>query len=92
MSTWAWVGVGLAAFCVISTLVGLAMAAILGRIGEAVSGLLDEETWARAPVSRERVQSEDNDRLIPDREKPTTRGTTFRAARRSGEIRRRRAS
>lgn len=55
MNAWAWVGVGLAAFCVISTLAGLAIAAILGRIGEEASRLLEAEAWSRPSTGREQV-------------------------------------
>lgn len=53
MSVWGWIGVGLVAVFAISVLVGLAIARILGAIGDEVSRLLDEEPWASAPLTRE---------------------------------------
>jgi alkylation response protein AidB-like acyl-CoA dehydrogenase len=41
MSTWAWVGVGLGAFFLITALASLALAAILGRVSSEASELFD---------------------------------------------------
>ena len=59
MSAWWWVLVGIAAFLLFSLVVGLALAAILGRIGEEVSELLEGESWVSAPLSREQRQEEE---------------------------------
>ena len=57
MSTWAWVGVGFGAFFLNSVLLGLALAAILGRIGRASSEVLESAQWAQAPPTREQVEA-----------------------------------
>ena len=53
MSIWAWIGVGVVGLSVLSLVVGLVIARILGRIGEEVAQLLDTEPWASAPLTRE---------------------------------------
>lgn len=58
MSTWAWVGVGLAIFFVLSTLVTLAVATILGRVGREVGELLDSAAWSSAPLARGHAEDE----------------------------------
>jgi hypothetical protein len=59
MSAWSWVIVGTAAFFLLSVAVSFALGAILGRIGEEVSELLDEpHAWADAPLTREEIQAE----------------------------------
>jgi hypothetical protein len=59
MSAWSWVIVGTAAFFLLSVAVSFALAAILGRIGQEVSELLEEpNSWADAPLTREEVQAE----------------------------------
>jgi hypothetical protein len=57
MSTWAWVGVGLGTFFLISVLLSLALAAILGRIGREASQLFESALWAQDPLTRERVEA-----------------------------------
>jgi hypothetical protein len=57
MSTWAWVGVGFGAFFLISVLLSLALAAILGRIGREASELFESVQWAQAPLTREQVEA-----------------------------------
>ena len=52
MSTWAWIAVGLASFLLVSVLVGLAVAAILRRIGERVSEPYEAGDWAEAALTR----------------------------------------
>jgi hypothetical protein len=58
MSTWAWVGVGFAIFFLLSTLVTLAVATILGRVGREVGELLDSAAWSSAPLARGHAEDE----------------------------------
>ena len=53
MSTWLWVIVGMGLFFALSVLVGLAVAAVLGRIGREISELLENGHWASAPLARD---------------------------------------
>ena len=46
MSAWSWMIVGIGGFLALSFVVAFAVAAILGRIGQEVSELLEAETWA----------------------------------------------
>lgn len=79
MSTWAWVGVGLATFFLLSTLVTLAVATILGRVGHEVSELLDSAAWSSAPLAREHAEGERvplgdaRSRRVPDAERQPSR-------------------
>jgi hypothetical protein len=66
MSTWAWVGVGLGALFLISALLSLAVAAILGRIGREASELFESELWTRAPLTREHVEAKTKTASAPD--------------------------
>jgi hypothetical protein len=52
MTIWAWVAIAVTALAATSLLVGLAIATILGKIAHAASTLLDEESWASAPLTR----------------------------------------
>ena len=52
MSYWAWIFVGVGSFLVLSLLVGLAVAAVLAKIGRSVSDLYETEEWALTPPSR----------------------------------------
>jgi len=59
MSAWSWAIVGTAAFLLISAVVSLAPAAILGHIGQEVSELLEEpDFWSTAPLTRAEIQAE----------------------------------
>jgi hypothetical protein len=58
MSSWTWAIVGTAAFLLLSGVIGLALAATLGRISREVSELLEPELWASAPLAREEIQAE----------------------------------
>jgi hypothetical protein len=58
MSIWLWVIVGIAAFFFLSVAVSLAVAAVLGRIGEEVTELLETELWSTASLNREETQEE----------------------------------
>ena len=79
MNTWAWVGVGLASFFLLSTLVTLAVAAILGRVGREVGELLDSAAWSSAPLAREHAEDERvphgdvPSRRVPDAERQASR-------------------
>ena len=57
--------VSTSAFLLLSGVVGLALAAVLGRISREVSELLEPESWASAPLTREEFQ--------PEREAPKKR-------------------
>jgi hypothetical protein len=50
---WMWVAVGLGSFLVLSLLIALAFARVLGTIGLEVSRLYEDEVWATRPASRE---------------------------------------
>jgi phosphate/sulfate permease len=56
MTVWLWVIVGVAAFLVLSVIIGLVIGAILAQIGREVSELLESELEASAstPLTRER--------------------------------------
>lgn len=64
MSAWSWVILGVAAFLLLSVVVSAAVAALLGRISQEVSELLEPESWASAqswasaPLTREVIQEE----------------------------------
>jgi hypothetical protein len=58
MSSWTWAIVGAAVLLLLSGVIGLALAAILGRISREVSELLEPEFWASAPLAREEIQAE----------------------------------
>jgi hypothetical protein len=70
MSVWAWAAVGVGAFLGMSVMLGLALATILGRIAEDVTGLREHELWASAPLTRE-------DDLAPRRTRRKTRSLPF---------------
>jgi hypothetical protein len=53
MSVLVWIGVGLAGLLALSLLVGLAIARILGAIGDEAAQLLEAEPWTSAPLTRE---------------------------------------
>jgi hypothetical protein len=67
MSTWAWVGVGLAAFFMIAALLSLSVAAILGRISREASELIESELWAQVPLTREQVEAKTKTASVVDR-------------------------
>jgi hypothetical protein len=48
-----WVIVGTGLFFALSVLVGLAIAAVLGRISREISELLENDHWASAPLARD---------------------------------------
>jgi hypothetical protein len=53
MSVLVWIGIGLAGLLAFSMLVGLAIARILGAIGEEIAQLAEAEPWTSAPLTRE---------------------------------------
>jgi hypothetical protein len=53
MSVLVWIGVGLAGLLTLSLLVGLALARILGAIGDDIAQLLETEPWTSSPLTRE---------------------------------------
>lgn len=57
MSVLVWIGVGLAGLLALSFLVGLAIARILGTIGDEIAQLLEREPWTSAPLTREMERS-----------------------------------
>jgi hypothetical protein len=48
-----WVIVGTSLLFALSVLVGLAIAAVLGRIGREISELLESDHWASAQLTRD---------------------------------------
>lgn len=77
MAIWAWIAIGATALCVISVLVGLAIARILGEITRQASDLLDEQTWASAPLTRAAKPD-------PDEESPEATAEKAHGQRRNG--------
>jgi phosphate/sulfate permease len=67
VSLWDWIVVGIGSFLVLSLLVGLAVAAVLGSIGRKVSELYETEEWALAPLSRARRAAEPKEQTKRDR-------------------------
>jgi hypothetical protein len=57
MAVWAWVLIAVGAAIALSTIVGLALARILGRIGDEVAELLELEPWASASLTRSRAKT-----------------------------------
>jgi hypothetical protein len=53
MNVLVWIGVGLAGLLAFSLLVALAVARILGAIGDELAQLLEAEPWTSAPLTRE---------------------------------------
>ena len=57
MSTWLWVGVGVAGFLILSLLASLALAAVLGAVSRRLEAEVGEdELWAISSLSRERKE------------------------------------
>lgn len=52
MSIWVWVPIGGVALMAVPTMVGVAVARVLGGIAEDVSRALDQELWSSAPLMR----------------------------------------
>jgi hypothetical protein len=53
MNLLVWIGVGLAGLLAVSLLVALAIARILGTIGDELAQLLEADPWTSAPLTRE---------------------------------------
>ena len=49
---WIWIAIGMGSFLGLASLVGLALARILGTIGRQVGELYEREGWATLPPSR----------------------------------------
>jgi len=64
MAAWSWVLVGVAALIVVPTLLGLAIARILGRIASDVTELLEQEQWSSAPLTRMLGEPVETDELV----------------------------
>lgn len=62
MPLWTWVGIGAVCLLALSTLVGLAVAAILGSIGREITDLLDVDSWRAAPLTRLRESAGTSER------------------------------
>jgi hypothetical protein len=52
MPMWFWIMIGVGSFLVLSLLIGLALARILGTIGREISGLYETDDWAMLPPTR----------------------------------------
>jgi hypothetical protein len=76
MNVWAWIGVGVASFLVISTAAGLAIAKVLGTISSGINQILEHEGWASAPLTRAIEQPGDD--LSPRRARREKRGSRTR--------------
>jgi len=48
-----WIGAGLVGVLALSLLIGVAIARILGMIGEEIAELVEAEPWMSAPLTRE---------------------------------------
>ncbi|MGZ4372292.1 MAG: hypothetical protein ACXVRQ_08880 [Gaiellaceae bacterium] len=57
MTVWIWIGVGAGGLLALSLLVGLAIAAILGHIGDEIAQIQEAEPWTLAPLTRDTVRS-----------------------------------
>ena len=59
MTVGLWAIVAITGFLALALAAGLALAAILGRIGEEASQLLESQAWASAPLKRAVASTED---------------------------------
>jgi len=53
MPMWVWVLIGVGSFLVVSLLVGVALALVLGTIGRQISELYETEDWSTRPIARD---------------------------------------
>jgi len=53
MTVWMWIGAGVAGVLVLSLLIGVAVAKILGLIGQEIADVLETESWTSAPLTRQ---------------------------------------
>ena len=74
MTLWAWLAVGVAASVVVSTIAAFVIAKILGYVGLGLTDVLEQEAWARKPLTRE-LQG-DAAGPDPEAEQPTEREAT----------------
>jgi hypothetical protein len=58
VSTWLWVIVGTGAFLFLSVVVSLAVAAVLSRVAQETTELLEGEFWSTASLTREKIRKE----------------------------------
>jgi hypothetical protein len=58
MTWWLWVIAGTAGFLALSTVVALALAAVLGQIGSDVSQVFEADLWTDAPLGLGREERE----------------------------------
>jgi hypothetical protein len=58
MTVWTWIAVGTGSFFVVSLLVSLAVASVLGRIGGRISDLYEIDAWTVAPTTRGMADAE----------------------------------
>jgi hypothetical protein len=77
MSVLVWLGVGLAGLLAVSLLVGLAIARMLGTIGDEIAQLLETEPWTSAPLTR--AVDPPVDDLSPRRARRATRSSRTRS-------------
>jgi hypothetical protein len=70
MTLWWWIAIGTAVFLIVSAAFGLAVAAVLARISQEISELLESEPelleselLASAPLARERASLEAEDEM-----------------------------
>jgi len=54
---WLWIGVGAGALFVVSAMVGLLVAAILGHFASGWAELFETEAWTTLPLGRERERA-----------------------------------
>ena len=59
MSVWSWVIVGASAYLVLSVVVAVALSATLRRISGSASDLVEHESWATAPLTREMQEEQE---------------------------------
>lgn len=52
---WFWIAIAVGALLGLSLLIGLAVARILGTIGQEISALYETEAWATRPLARDDV-------------------------------------
>jgi hypothetical protein len=68
MPMWVWIAIGVGSFLVLSLLVGLALARILGTIARKTSELYENEVWSTLPPTRmsEDVTQTERDKTEPE--------------------------
>jgi hypothetical protein len=66
MALLAWVLIAAVALLLLSLVICLAVARILGQIAADVNDLLDEEEWSAAPLTRALDVEQETDDAVPD--------------------------